>query len=88
MKGVVVIPNSRTGCAVIQRDDDFIMVVELLDGGQLGFLDVVELGDIKADSKMSLKNRTSEAIVEVNVLRIDSDLTWEEKMALWGKKVR
>jgi hypothetical protein len=86
MKGVVVIPSSSTGCAVIQRTDGAFVVVKLFDGDRIGFLDVVELGGIDLDSKMNVKNLTTEAMLEVNVLRINSDLSWEEKMTSWGKK--
>jgi hypothetical protein len=86
MRGVVVIPNGRNPYAVIDRNDCFIMVVEPLDGGRLDFLDVVEVGDIEAESRAKITNFTTEAVIEVIVRKVDVDITWEEKMALWGKE--
>lgn len=86
MRGVVVIPNGRNPYAVIDRNDCFIMVVEPLDGARLDFLDVVEIGNIEAGSRAKVKNLTTEAVVEVIVRKVDVDISWEEKMALWGKR--
>jgi hypothetical protein len=86
MKGVVVIPNVGSVCAAIQRMDDFIMVVEPPSGTVLNFLDSVELMDTASNSTILVRNLTSGSQVEVIVRKIDVDLPWEEKMALWGKK--
>lgn len=88
MKGVVVIPNVGSACAAIQRMDDFIMVVEPPPGVVLSFLDSVELIDTPTNSTILVRNLTSGSQVEVTVRKIDTDLPWEEKMALWGKEVK
>ena len=86
MRGVVVIPNSGSMCAAIQRFDDFIMVVEPPEGCRLNFLDSVELEAFGSASQLRLRNLTTDVQMEVLVRKIDIDLPWEEKMELWGKR--
>jgi hypothetical protein len=86
MKGVVIIPNVETACAVIQRSDDFLMVVEPVGGAKLALMDSIEFSDMKVDRRMLCKNLTTEERLEVIVQRVDSDLSWEEKMSLSGKR--
>ena len=86
MNGVVVIPNGSHPCAVIERRDNFIMVVEPLNGGRLELMDVVEVGDLQAELKMTLQNLTAEVPVEVLVRRVGVDLSWEEKLNLRGEQ--
>ncbi len=84
MKGVVLIPNDGSSLALIERDDDLLMIVEPLGDEQLKLLDTVQIGTLDDENQGRMLILSTGVKMDFLVHKMASHLTWEEKLTIAG----